>query len=220
MPVFNEEKTLKEIISKVSEIDFVNEIVCVNDGSTDESGMILDKISRELQGKIFVIHHKHNTGKGAAVISGLEKINGEFVIIQDADLEYDPSQYGLMLKLFENKEVKVVYGSRNINKNPKSSFAFYWGGIFLSVLTNVLYGSNISDESTCYKMFRTDFLKELNLKSKGFDFCPEVTAKVLKRKVKIYEVPISYTPRLHNEGKKIRWHDGLKAIWTLVKFRF
>lgn len=220
IPVYNEENTLKEIISRVISTGIASEIICVNDGSTDNSGKILSEIRNGSRTRVKVITHDSNFGKGAAIRSALKETEGEITVIQDADLEYDPSQFKKMLMLFENKDVKVVYGSRNLLKNPKSSQAFYWGGILLSRLTNVLYGSKITDESTCYKMFRTDLLRELNLECSGFDFCPEVTSKILKRKIVIYEVPINYAPRKHSEGKKIKWHDGVKAIWTLIKYRF
>ena len=220
IPVFNEENTLREIITRVINTGIVNEIICVNDGSTDSSGEILGEFVNFGGVKIKILNHEVNKGKGESVINALKEAEGEITVIQDADLEYDPSQFKNMLKLFENIDVNVVYGSRNLLKNPKSSQAYYWGGILLSKLTNFLYGSAITDESTCYKMFRTKLLRELNLQSSGFDFCPEVTSKILKRKIFIHEIPINYEPRKHSDGKKIKWHDGLKAIWTLIKFRF
>jgi len=220
MSVYNEEKTLKEIILRVRNTGLVSQLICVNDASTDNSGKILDNLTEENNLPLKVIHHKINMGKGASIRSGLAEVTGDVVLIQDADLEYDPSQYKKLIAQFEDPKVIVVYGSRNIIKNPKSTNAFYWGGVFLSKLTNLLYGSNITDESTCYKVFRTNFLKEMNLTEDGFEFCPEVTAKILKRKIKIHEIPITYSPRTHKEGKKIKWHHGLRAIWTLVKYRF
>lgn len=220
IPVYNEENTLKEIITRVLNTGIVNEIICINDGSTDRSGILLNEFQKYEGVKIKVLNHEINKGKGESVKSALKEAESEITVIQDADLEYDPAQFKNMLKLFENRDVYVVYGSRNLLKNPKSSQAFYWGGILLSKLTNLLYGSEITDESTCYKMFRTNLLRELNLQCSGFDFCPEVTSKILKRKIVIHEVPINYTPRKHSEGKKIKWQDGLKAIWTLIKFRF
>lgn len=219
IPVYNEERTLEEIINRVNNTGIVHELICVNDASADNSSSILKKMSEKIT-KLKIVEHKVNKGKGAAIISGLKEVTGDIVLIQDADLEYDPSQYKKLVAKFEDPGVMVVYGSRNINKNPKSSSAFYYGGVFLSKLTNILYGSSITDESTCYKLFRTDLLRQLDLKENGFEFCPEVTAKVLKRKIKIHEVPITYSPRSHSEGKKIKWHDGLKAISTLFKYRF
>lgn len=220
IPAYNEENTVNEIISRVCKTGVVKEIICVNDGSTDSTGIILENIKANLPCAIEIIHNLSNKGKGFAIRKALETVKGELVIIQDADLEYDPGQYSELIKPFENENVKVVYGSRNILKNPKSSEAFYLGGIFLSKLTNFLYGSDLTDESTCYKVFRTSLLKELNLECLRFEFCPEVTSKVLRKKIRIHEVPVSYYPRSHDEGKKIKWHDGLTAIFTLIKYRF
>ena len=142
------------------------------------------------------------------------------MLVQDADLEYDPSDYPALLAPFSNPGVEAVYGSRNLRRNPHSSFMFYWGGRFLSWVANGLYGSHITDEATGYKVIRTRLLRQLGLETDGFEFCPEVTGKLLRRGVRIHEVPISYRPRSRKEGKKIRWYDGLGAVWTLVKHRF
>ncbi|MCB0177652.1 MAG: glycosyltransferase family 2 protein [Anaerolineae bacterium] len=159
-------------------------------------------------------------GKGAAVKAGLQKATGNIVLIQDADLEYDPADYPMLLSPFADPAVEVVYGSRNLQRNPKSSLAFYWGGRLLSWITNWLYGSRITDEATGYKVIKTELLRDIGVETDGFEFCPEVTAKLLQRGVTIYEVPISYQPRTRQEGKKIQWRDGAIAIWTLVKYRF
>ena len=169
-----------------------------------------------------IVFHPKNKGKGFAIRTGLKHVTGDFVIIQDADLEYDPEDYKKLLKPLLDNKAKVVYGSRNLgkNKHERSYLSFYLGGIFLSKLTNFLYGINITDEPTCYKLFRADIIKSIELKSERFEFCPEVTAKVAERKIDILELPISYNPRSKEEGKKINWQDGLIAIWTLIKYRF
>ena len=220
IPVYNEKATLEEIIRRIQATQIEKEIIIVDDGSTDGSNKLSENIAKSSNNSIRVIRHETNKGKGAAIINSMEEVKGDLIIIQDADLEYDPNDYEALLELFKNDHVQVVYGSRNLKKNNRSSFAYYWGGRLLSSITNILYGSNVTDEATGYKVFRTSLLKDLDLKSTGFDFCPEVTAKILRRKIKIYEVPISYNPRLRHEGKKIRWIDGLTAIWVLVKYRF
>ena len=220
IPAYNEKATLEEIVRRIQATPIEKEIIIVDDGSTDGTNNLLENIAKPSSNSIRIIRHETNKGKGAAIIRGLEEVKGDLTIIQDADLEYDPNDYKTLLELFKNDHVQVVYGSRNLKKNDRSSFAFYWGGRLLSWITNIIYGSNVTDEATGYKVFRTSLLKDLDLKSTGFDFCPEVTAKILRRKIKIFEVPISYNPRLWHEGKKIRWIDGLIAIWVLVKYRF
>ncbi|MCB0724212.1 MAG: glycosyltransferase family 2 protein [Ignavibacteriae bacterium] len=219
IPVYNEEKYLEEIIARVANTKLVYEIICVDDGSTDQSKNLLKSLSEDRNIPLKVLTHPQNRGKGAAIKTGLSIASGDLVLIQDADLEYNPKDYEALIKPFNEKCVHVVYGSRNLIRNPKSSLAFYYGGRLLSILTNIIYGSKITDESTCYKVFKTELLRDLNLENEGFDFCPEVTAKILKQKIKIHEVPISYSPRSRNEGKKIRWYDGIIAIWTLLKYR-
>ena len=218
MPVYNEEQYIEEIASKVLARPEVDEIVIINDGSTDTS---LSKIQNLKDNeRITLVNLEKNCGKATAIRKGLEKVTGEIVLIQDADLEYDPGDYPRLLEPFEDPNVKVVYGSRTLKKNNKTgALPFYLGGLFLSFLTSILFFAKITDEPTCYKVFRTEILKSLRLKSKGFEFCPEVTAKVLRRGIKIREVPISYYPRRTSEGKKISWRDGLIAIWTLIKYR-
>ncbi|RLB75771.1 MAG: glycosyltransferase family 2 protein, partial [Deltaproteobacteria bacterium] len=195
------------------------EIIVVDDGSTDGTAEILKEISKKDK-NINIILKEKNEGKGSAIREGLKYVNGDVVVIQDADLEYEPTDWIEMLKFMEEKKADVVYGSRVLGKNKKSSFVFYLGGRILSIITNFLYGAGITDEPTCYKMFNTEIIKSLNLKCRGFEFCPEVTAKIRKKGIKIYEVPIHYNPRSTKEGKKIRWKDGIIAIWTLIKYRF
>lgn len=220
IPVYNERDTIQEILDRVLGIDLEKEVIVVDDGSVDGTGDILSRLAISLDHTVKVIQHTHNQGKGAAIRTGLAHVTGDVIIIQDADLEYDPAQYPQLIRPIRERRAQVVYGSRNLSRNPRSSWTFYWGGRLLSWITNLLYGSDITDEATGYKVFRTEVLKSLSLESTGFEFCPEVTAKVLRKGIRIYEVTISYTPRSHREGKKIRWKDGLIAIWTLVKYRF
>ena len=170
--------------------------------------------------EIKVILKQKNEGKGSAIRTGLKKVTGDVVIIQDADLEYDPDDYLKLLEAMRKTNAGVVYGSRVLSKSEKSSFAFYFGGRLLSILTNILYKTRITDEPTCYKMFKTNIIKSLSLECKGFEFCPEVTAKLCKAGHKIVEIPIQYYPRKIKDGKKIRWSDGLTAIYTLIKYKF
>lgn len=221
IPVFNEEKTISEILKRVEAVNLDNwekEIIVVNDGSTDETEKIIEKL---LNNK-FIVYFKHdkNQGKGAAIKTGLEKATGDFVLIQDADLEYDPNDYQKLLKLIEEGSV-VVYGSRNLDKNTQRGYFFYFlGGKLITTFCNLLFGSKLTDINTGYKLFKTEIIKSLNLQSKGFEFCEEVTAKILKRKIPIKEIAISYHPRTFKEGKKIKFKDGLIAILTLLKYRF
>lgn len=220
IPVYNEEATLEEIITRVRATGLANEIVVVDDSSSDNSPAILRRLQNGTLPPLRLLRHERNQGKGAAIRTGLAAVTGDLVLVQDADLEYDPADYPALLAPFTNPEVKVVYGSRNLRCNGHSSFAFYWGGRLLSVITNLLYGSRITDEATGYKVFCANLLKEIGLEGNGFEFCPEVTGKILRRKIPIYEVPISYYPRTWAEGKKIQWYDGLIAVWNLVKYRF
>jgi len=160
-----------------------------------------------------------NTGKGFAIRTALEHVSGDIIIIQDGDLEYDPNDYYNLIEPIITGKASVVYGSRNMQPHMHSYYRYYLGGRILTMLTNILYNSRISDEPTCYKVFRTDVLKSLKLKCKKFEFCPEVTAKILKKGYDIVEVPIRYSPRKFINGKKIKFKDGLQAIWVLIKYR-
>jgi dolichol-phosphate mannosyltransferase len=220
IPVYNEEATLEEIIARVYATGLIHEIIAIDDGSTDNSSAILAQFQSRDHFPLRLLRHDRNRGKGAAIRTGMAAVTGDLVLVQDADLEYDPADYPTLLAPFSDPAVQVVYGSRNLRRNPRSSFAFYWGGRLLSWVANWLYGSHITDEATGYKVIKTKLLRDIGLETDGFEFCPEVTAKLLRRGVTIHEVPISYTPRSWEKGKKIQWYDGLIAIWTLVKYRF
>jgi dolichol-phosphate mannosyltransferase len=219
IPAYNEARTVKACIEAVYGRNPGRELelIVVDDGSSDgtyESALA----SIKPDGK--VLKHAKNSGKGSAIRTALAAATGDLVLIQDADLEYDPGDYAALLKPFEEGRAEVVYGSRNrFAENGRSSSAYYWGGVFLSWWTNVLYGSSLTDEATCYKAFKTPLLRSLELRCTGFEFCPEATAKVLRRGLKIVEVPVSYKPRSVAEGKKIRWHDGLLHCWVLLRLR-
>lgn len=226
IPVFNEATTLPGLIERIGRsgaCELIKEIVIVDDGSSDGSARVAEELELERRGGVPTVRsvvHPRNRGKGAAVRTGLGVATGAIILVQDADLEYDPAEYPALIAPFSDPAVQVVYGSRNLQRNPRSSWLFYWGGRLLSCITNVLYGSRITDEATGYKLVRTGLMRELDLRADGFDFCPELTGKLLKRGIKIHEVPISYHPRSRAEGKKIRSRDGWAAIWMLCRQRF
>ena len=217
MPVYNEGSTIREIIRRVVKLPIDKELIIVDDGSSDETLRVLRGISEP---GIRILFHGRNRGKGAAIRTGLEEATGEFTIIQDADLEYDPQDYLLLLTPILSGEAEVVYGSRFRGEYKDFSSLHWLGNKFLTLTTNLLYRSHLSDMETCYKLFRTDILKTIKFHSNRFDFEPEITAKLLRRGIKIIEVPISYIGRQFAEGKKITWRDGFTALWTLIKYRF
>lgn len=225
IPVFNEEKTILQIVEKVKEVDFPvkNEIIIVDDGSYDETREKLKKIK-----DVKVILHEKNQGKGAAVKTGIKNSTGDYIIIQDADLEYDPNQIKDLLKPILEKKTEVVYGTRlkrlpDLSKEERTLqfLVHYLGNRFLSLVTSVLYREWITDMETCYKLFPKKALNGVKLNARGFEFEPEITAKLLKKGFKILEVPISTNPRGYDEGKKINTvKDGIRAFTTLIKYRF
>ncbi len=221
IPCYNEEGTILELLARVEAADIGTldkDIVIVDDGSTDATRALLAAHAA----RHTVLLAERNEGKGMAIRRGLAAARGDIVIIQDADLEYNPDNYADLIAPILRGETRVVYGSRERNTNNRlhSGVAYYAGGKFLSLLTNALYGSDITDEPTCYKVFDAALLRAIPLTCTRFEFCPEVTAKVLRRGERIVEVPIDYFPRKKHEGKKIRWRDGIEAIWTLLKFCF
>jgi glycosyltransferase involved in cell wall biosynthesis len=218
MPVFNEKGTIREILKQVRDVGLVGEIIVVDDFSTDGTREILQEEAR--QGNLTLVLHDRNRGKGAAVRSGLERLTGDIVIIQDADLEYDPRDYSALIRPIVEGRVKVVYGSRFIGPRKDMLFMHWIGNKFLTLLTNIMFDTTLSDMETCYKVLRADVAKGLNIKSDRWGVDPEITAKVLKRGNRIFEVPISYYGREFFEGKKITWRDGFTVLWTLIKYRF
>jgi len=219
IPAYNEEKTISEIVRKVKsqEVhDMEKEIIVVDDGSKDNTRKILSRIKG-----IKLVVHEQNRGKGAAIRTGLKHATGKITLIQDADLELFPEDYPALLSPILANKADVVYGSRILGNDCKNkNFIFYNGGKFVTAFANFLYGINITDEPIGYKVFRTDILKSLNLECEGFEFCPEVTAKIAKRKIPIYEVPVRYNPRSSKDGKKLRVKDGIEALLTLLKYKF
>jgi len=218
MPVYNEQETLTEILTRVRAVDLEKEIVVVDDGSSDGTRDILKE--EEKKGDLKILYHEVNKGKGAAVRTGLEHASGDFIIIQDADLEYDPREYPKLLKPILEGEAEVVYGSRSLVFKETMFLLQALGNKIVTLATNLLYGIALSDMETCYKVFRAEVIKSIPLRSRRFEFEPEITAKLLKRGYRIHEVPISYQGREYHEGKKLTWRDGITALWTLVKHRF
>ena len=238
IPVYNEASTVREILRRVRlvkvpvpvgydfegdnshQVQLEKEIIVIEDGSDDGSREIVQE--EATCGDLRVIYHERNQGKGAAVRTGFQNATGDFFVIQDADLEYDPREYRVLLQPILEARADIVYGSRFRGGPTKTMFFTHMlGNRFLTLVTNILYDTILSDMETCYKCFRAEVIRDIPLSARGFEFEPEVTAKVLKRGHRIYEVPISYTGREFEEGKKINpWRDGLKAVWTLIKYRF
>ena len=220
VPVYNERNTIQEILRRVRAVDLgeiSKEIIAVDDGSTDGT---LDILKLEEDSTTRVMKHDQNQGKGAAIRTALPNATGDIIVIQDADLEYEPDDYRVLVAPILKKKALVVYGSRFTGEHRNMLFWHQLGNKFLSLITNALYNTTLTDMETCYKMFAREAIEGVNIRSDRFDFEPEITAKMLKKKIRIYEVPISYAGREYEEGKKITWRDGFRALYTLVKYRF
>jgi len=219
IPVFNEVENIGEILKRVQAQKLANEIIVVDDGSTDGTRTTLAKLDGKK--KVRVLLHEHNKGKGAAVVTGMRAAQGEILLIQDADLEYDPRDYPELLKPINEGIADVVYGSRFLG-GPRR-VAMFWHMIanrLLTSMTNILYDTILTDMETGYKVFRRDVIDGMKINAKRFDFEPEITAKVLKQHYRIFEVPITFNPRDYSQGKKIKLKDAFSAVWTLIKYRF
>jgi len=217
MPVYNERTTVEEIIRRVLAVPLRIELIVVDDGSKDGSEEILDRLAHELGFKLL---RPANAGKGAALRNGFSAITGDIVVIQDADLEYSPEEYPDLVELICKGAADVVYGSLFLGRHRVFLFTHYLGNRIVTLATNILYNTMLTDMETCYKVMRTDVLRSFTLESNGFGIEPEITAKVFKRVYRVYEIPITYAGRGYDEGKKITWTAGLGALWVLLKFRF
>lgn len=220
IPVYNEHNTIEEILSRVEKTGLADEIIVVDDGSIDGTRELLQDIAPH-HPKMLLILHEKNQGKGAAVRTGIQAATLDLVLIQDADLEYDPRDYSAMLKPIEEDMADVVYGSRFLGAPRRSTM--FWHMVankLLTLFTNILFNSILSDMETGYKVFKREIIQGIPIRSQRFNFEPEITAKLLKRRVRIFEVPISFNPREYSQGKKIGLMDAFEAVWALIKYRF
>ena len=221
IPCYNEAETIEPVLERVEAVGLANEIIIVDDGSTDGTRDILERIEAANHPKVRILYHTHNQGKGAALVTGFRAASSDIFLIQDADFEYDPREYPILLKPLQEGIATVVYGSRFLG-GPRKAMNF-WNMVAnrgLTLATNILFNAILSDMETCYKVFRSDVVKDMKIRARGFEFEPEFTAKVLKKGIRIYEVPISYNGREWDEGKKIKCTDAPIALWTLFKYRF
>ncbi|MCB9451107.1 MAG: glycosyltransferase family 2 protein [Anaerolineaceae bacterium] len=221
IPCYNEVNTVEKVLARVEAVGLADEIILVDDGSTDGTTEILKRLEAENRPHVRVLYHAQNKGKGAALVTGFEAASSDVLLIQDADFEYDPRDYPILLKPLEEGISPVVYGSRFLG-GPRKAMNF-WNMVankLLTLATNILYNAILSDMETCYKAFRAEVVHDMVIRARGFEFEPEITAKVLKQGIRIYEVPISYNGREWHEGKKIKWTDAPIALWTLFKYRF
>jgi glycosyltransferase involved in cell wall biosynthesis len=217
MPVYNERTTVEEIIRRVLAVPVRIQLIVVDDGSKDGSGEILDRLQAELG---FTLLHQANAGKGAALRRGFAEVSGDLVVIQDADLEYSPEEYPELIELICSGHADVVFGSRFLGRHRVFMFTHYLGNRVVTLATNILYNTMLTDMETCYKVMRTPVLRSFTLDSNGFGIEPELTAKIFKRHYRVYEVPITYAGRGYDEGKKITWRAGFEALWVLLRYRF
>jgi len=218
MPAYNEHETIDEIVRRVLAVPIRIELIVVDDGSTDGTRDQLQQLQRELGFSLLL--QPGNAGKGAALRAGFAQVRGEIVIVQDADLEYSPEEYPDLIDLIRTGRADVVYGSRFLGRHRVFLFVHYLGNRLLTLLTNVLYNTMLTDMETCFKAMHVDVLRSMTLRSNRFGIEPEITAKIFKRGFRVYEIPITYDGRGYDEGKKITWRDGIVAVWTLLKYRF
>jgi glycosyltransferase involved in cell wall biosynthesis len=219
IPAFNEGRTIGELIARIDRLGISSQLIVVDDGSTDDTSAIVEKLAAGRDDIVFI--RKRNEGKGSAIKAAIPRIRGRVAVIQDADLEYDPIDVPRLIKPIEDGAADVVFGSRLSGGQPQRAYLFWHllGNRFLSLLTNVLFNTTLSDMETGYKAFRSDVLRSLDLRENGFGIEPEITAKVCRRKLRIYELPVAYYGRTYAEGKNITWRDGFKAIWVLLRLR-
>jgi glycosyltransferase involved in cell wall biosynthesis len=218
MPVYNERSTIEEIVRRVLAVPLRIQLIVVDDGSSDGTRDALAELQREL-GFALVLQPR-NAGKGAALRRGFQEVTGDLVVIQDADLEYSPEEFPSLIELICQGRADVVYGSRFLGRHRVFMFSHYVGNRIVTMLTNVLYNTMLTDMETCYKVMRTEVLHSFTLHSEGFGIEPELTAKIFKRGYRVYEIPITYDGRGYEQGKKITWRDGIVALWVLIRYRF